>query len=86
MDCVTVEVHGPPDAEVDLPYGDATYRYPRRFFLAHATEHGVEHRTEVKLTLASVGVVTPDLDGWEYAEFAGYGAEVVEESYSCQPP
>jgi uncharacterized damage-inducible protein DinB len=69
-----------PNAEVDLPYGGGIYRYPRRFFLVHAAEHSVEHRTEVKLTLASVGVDTPDLDGWEYAEFAAYGAQVAGET------
>lgn len=65
-----------PNAEVALPYLGVTYRYPTRFFLVHAAEHGVEHRTEVKLTLASVGIATPDLDAWEYGEFAGYGQEV----------
>lgn len=49
------------------------YRYPRSFFLVHAVEHGGEHRTEVKLTLAHFGITTPDLDGWQYAAAAGYG-------------
>jgi hypothetical protein len=39
-------------------------------------EHGVEHRTEIKLALAQLGVATPDLDGWPYAEAMGYGAPV----------
>jgi uncharacterized damage-inducible protein DinB len=65
-----------PEGEVDLPYEGAVYRYPRRFFLVHAAAHGVEHRTEVKLNLAHGGVATPDLDGWEYSEAAGYGSEV----------
>ena len=65
-----------PDSEVALPYLGSTYRYPTRFFLVHAAEHGVEHRTEAKLTLASIGIATPDLDAWEYSEFAGYGEEV----------
>lgn len=64
------------EGEVDLPYLGQSYRYPVRFFLIHAAEHGVEHRTEVKLNLAHVGVTTPDLDGWEYGEWAGYGASV----------
>jgi uncharacterized damage-inducible protein DinB len=65
-----------PEAEVDLPYQGQAYRYPIRFFLVHAVEHGVEHRTEVKLNLADAGVPTPDLDGWEYSDWAGYGAAV----------
>lgn len=65
-----------PAREVDLPYGGQTYRYPIRFFLVHAMEHGVEHRTEVKLNLADGGVPTPDLDGWEFSDWAGYGTEV----------
>lgn len=63
--------------EVELPYQDKTYRYPKRFFLVHAMEHSAEHRTEVKVALAQVGVQTPDLDGWYYAAAAGYGQEVV---------
>ena len=63
-------------SEVILPYEGTSYRYPKRFFLVHAVEHGVEHRTEVKLNLASIGVITPDLDAWEYGESAGYGEEV----------
>jgi uncharacterized damage-inducible protein DinB len=65
-----------PTSEVDLPYLGESYRYPVRFFLVHAAEHGVEHRTEAKLNLADAGVETPDLDGWEYSEWAGYGAAV----------
>jgi uncharacterized damage-inducible protein DinB len=65
------------DEEVDLPYQDKTYRYPKRFFLVHAMEHSTEHRTEVKVALAQIGVETPDLDGWQYAASAGYGQAVV---------
>lgn len=65
-----------PEREVDLPYQGTVYRYPARFFLVHAAEHGVEHRTEVKLNLAHGGVKTPDLDGWEYGDSANYGAQV----------
>jgi uncharacterized damage-inducible protein DinB len=65
-----------PEAEVDLPYFGKTYRFPVRFFLVHAAEHGVEHRTEIKVALAQMGIETPDLDGWSYASAMGYGAEV----------
>lgn len=61
------------DRAVDLPYLGRTFRFPLSFFLVHATAHGVEHRTEIKLILAERGIATPDLDGWPYAEAAGYG-------------
>ena len=62
--------------DVDLPYAGKRYRFPVAFFLVHALEHGVEHRTEIKLALAQIGVVTPDLDGWQYAESQDYGREL----------
>lgn len=52
------------------------YRFPRNFFLVHAMEHGVEHRTEIKVALAHLGIAAPDLDGWQYSVAAGYGGEV----------
>jgi len=61
------------DEEVSLSYQGKTYRYPKRFFLVHAMEHSTEHRTEVKIALAHLEIETPDLDGWYYAESAGYG-------------
>jgi uncharacterized damage-inducible protein DinB len=64
------------DEEVVLPYQGRSYRYPKSFFLTHAAEHGVEHRTEIKVALGQLGVETPDLDAWWYAGSAGYGAEV----------
>jgi uncharacterized damage-inducible protein DinB len=73
---ISIAEHLDPESEVDLPFFGSRYRYPIRFFLIHAAEHGVEHRTEVKLNLANVGFSTPDLDGWIYGEYAGYGAEV----------
>ncbi len=64
------------DRNVDLPFMGKTYRFPLSFFLTHAIEHGVEHRTEVKIALLQLGVATPDLDGWFYAQAAGHGREV----------
>jgi uncharacterized damage-inducible protein DinB len=64
------------DEEVNLSYQGKTYRYPKRFFLVHAMEHSTEHRTEVKVALAHMGVETPDLDGWPYSSSAGYGQEI----------
>jgi uncharacterized damage-inducible protein DinB len=63
------------DEIVALPYQGKTYEYPKSFFLLHAIEHGVEHRTEIKVTMAELGVERPDLDGWSYSEAAGYGKE-----------
>ena len=62
------------DGDVALPWQGTAHHYPTSFFLVHAFEHGVEHRTEVKVALAQSGVTTPALDGWEFAAFAGYGA------------
>lgn len=67
-------IEGEPTA--DLPWMGKTYRFPVSFFLAHAMEHGVEHRTEIKVALGSLGIETPDLDGWAYAAARGYGLEV----------
>ena len=64
------------EEEVDLLYQGQTYRYPKRFFLVHAMEHSVEHRTEVKVALGHIGVETSDLDGWPYSEAVGYGQAV----------
>jgi uncharacterized damage-inducible protein DinB len=62
--------------EQTLPFMGKVYRFPRSFFLAHAAEHGTEHRTEIKVSLLQRGLETPDLDGWSYAAAMGYGAEV----------
>jgi uncharacterized damage-inducible protein DinB len=62
--------------ETDLPYMGTTYRFPTSFFLAHAMEHGVEHRTEIKVALNQLGIETPNLDGWAYSEAMGYGQAV----------
>ncbi|NTU80027.1 MAG: hypothetical protein HGA45_11585 [Chloroflexales bacterium] len=70
---IAIAEHLEHDEDVALPYQGTTYRYPRRFFLVHAMAHSTEHRTEVKVALAHIGVETPDLDGWPYALAAGYG-------------
>src|SRR5262245_6726656 len=61
--------------EVIIPIKGNHYRYPKPFFLIHTIEHGIEHRTELKLALAHIGIKTPDLDAWNYATVAGYGQE-----------
>ncbi len=64
------------DSEVSLPFMGKVFRFPKSFFLTHAAEHGVEHRMEIKLALAQLGIESPDLDGWLYGMAAGYGREV----------
>ena len=61
------------DREVELPYLGKVFRFRLAFFLVHAFEHGMEHRTEVKVGLNQLGIETPDLDGWSYAASKGYG-------------
>jgi uncharacterized damage-inducible protein DinB len=73
---LAIAMHVQNDEEVVLPFQDKSYRFLKRFFLVHAIEHGTEHRTEVKVALAQIGVEPPDLDGWNYAASAGYGQEV----------
>ena len=63
------------DVSVDLTRQGKVYGYPKSFFLVHAMEHGIEHRTEVKIALQQLGFATPDLDAWQYAEARGYGTE-----------
>ncbi|MGI8551750.1 MAG: hypothetical protein ACR2PL_13330 [Dehalococcoidia bacterium] len=64
------------ESEVGLAYLSKTHRFPKSFFLAHAMEHGVEHRMEVKPALFQLGSQTPDLDAWSYRAAMGYGQEV----------
>jgi uncharacterized damage-inducible protein DinB len=63
------------DSDVDLAYMGRVFSFPASFFLVHAAEHGVEHRTEIKVALAQLGIDTPDLDGWPFAGAMGYGRE-----------
>jgi uncharacterized damage-inducible protein DinB len=72
---ITIAEQLEPNEEVCLSYQGKNYRFPKRFFLVHAMEHSCEHRTEVKVALAQLGIETPDLDGWLYAQAAGYGQE-----------
>jgi len=75
-DLIAIAARLDEDELVALPYQGKTYEYPQSFFLLHAIEHGVEHRTEIKVALGLIGVETPDLDGWFYAPAAGYGREI----------
>jgi hypothetical protein len=51
------------DVGIGLPWQGKVYNLPKSFFLVHAMEHGVEHRTWAKVPLASMDIATPDLDG-----------------------
>jgi uncharacterized damage-inducible protein DinB len=75
-DLIAIAAGHDEDQVVALPYRGKTYEYPKSFFLLHAIEHGVEHRTEIKVTLALLAIDTPDLDGWFYSPVAGYGREL----------
>jgi uncharacterized damage-inducible protein DinB len=63
------------DTDIELPWAGKFYRYPKSFFLLHALEHGVEHRTEIKVALAQLGIESPSLDAWDYAAAANVGGE-----------
>jgi uncharacterized damage-inducible protein DinB len=56
------------DSDVELSYQGEKFAIPKSFFLVHAFEHGVEHRTEIKVALGQLGAATPDLDGWAWRE------------------
>ena len=81
-DLVAIAARLDEDELVALPYQGKTYEYPKSFFLLHAIEHGVEHRTEIKVALARIGIETPDLDGWFHASAAGYGREIPNKARS----
>ena len=61
------------DADVVLAFAGKSYRYPKSFFLVHAMQHGVEHRTQIGTMLSALGCETPDLDGWAFAGATGLG-------------
>ena len=63
------------DQEIVVPFMGKRPAFPKSFFLAHAAVHGIEHRTQIGVMLVRLGVPPPDLDGWPYAEAAGYGKE-----------
>lgn len=63
------------DRDVGLPWQGTVVHLPVSFVLTHALEHGMEHRTEIKVALAQLGVPTPDLDGWHYSSAMGYGKQ-----------
>jgi uncharacterized damage-inducible protein DinB len=65
------------DADIDLAWMGKVFSFPKSFFMVHALEHGVEHRTEIRITLGQLGIEAPDLDGWPYSVAGGYGKEVV---------
>jgi uncharacterized damage-inducible protein DinB len=63
------------DAQIVVPYAGGRSVFPASFFLTHALAHGVEHRTQIAGMMSRAGLTPPDLDGWQYAAAAGFGAE-----------
>jgi uncharacterized damage-inducible protein DinB len=63
------------DHDVVVPYAGKQPMFPRSFFLTHAFAHGAQHPTEIVLMLEQLGLPAPNLDGWEYAAAAGFGAD-----------
>lgn len=63
------------DSDVVVPFAGQRPIFPKSFFLTHAIAHGVMHRTEICAMLRTLGVEPPNLDGWEYAAFAGLGVK-----------
>ena len=56
------------DELVRLPaFRGSPYRAKASFLLLHALEHGIEHRTQINITLRQAGLEPPDLDSWAYA-------------------
>jgi uncharacterized damage-inducible protein DinB len=75
-DLIAIAAELDAEAAADLAWQGKVFRFPKDFFLVHAMAHGTDHRTEIKLALASMGVATPDLDGWHWAEAAQLSQEV----------
>ena len=63
----------PFDAEPTSPVGwpdGYTYDVPAGVVLAQALHHGNEHRAHICTVLSVIGVTTPDLGVWNFAEAA----------------
>ena len=59
------------DPEIEVERDGRVYRFPRSFYVTSASWHGAEHRTEIRLTLASLGETTPNLESRAYAAATG---------------
>ena len=66
------------DEDVIVPFMGKRPVFPKSFFLIHAAVHGIEHRTQIGVMLTRLGLTPPNLDGWPYAEAAGYGQAAPE--------
>lgn len=44
------------------------YEMPARVPLLQAINHGTEHRAQITLALASIGVIPPVLDSWDWSD------------------
>jgi uncharacterized damage-inducible protein DinB len=63
------------EEQVEFIEGGKRYLFPKSFFITHAVAHGDQHRSEIKMAMAALGVASPDLDGWNWAQAAGIGGE-----------
>jgi uncharacterized damage-inducible protein DinB len=53
-----------------------TWWMPVSLFLLQAVNHGTEHRSQVATILTQLGIVPPEMDGWNYFFASGHMAEV----------
>jgi uncharacterized damage-inducible protein DinB len=63
------------DPEIEIEREGKLYRFRRSFYVTSAGWHGAEHRTEIRLTLASLGITTPNLESRAYAVATGRAKE-----------
>jgi uncharacterized damage-inducible protein DinB len=62
--------------EVIFEEGGIRYPWELSFFLTAAVTHGDQHRSEIKMAMAGLGVDSPDLDAWNWARDAGFGKPI----------
>jgi uncharacterized damage-inducible protein DinB len=55
-----------PNSQVTHVWDDETHRFRALALFIQIVNHGVEHRTNITMTLAQAKLPTPDLDGWAY--------------------
>ena len=56
----------PPTQMVHEEEGDLFLDYQARQLFMQAINHGIEHRTNITTILSSLGIATPEIDGWGY--------------------
>jgi uncharacterized damage-inducible protein DinB len=56
----------PPTQNVHEEEDGLTMDYQARHLFMQAINHGIEHRTNITTIIASLGLPTPEVDGWGY--------------------